>query len=161
MNRRQFVTAALGVGVHSRELWGDAVIGKPGDIDETLQSGIARRKIPAVVGMVATGSKTLYSGAFGKRDSEGAPATKDSIFAIASMTKAVTTVAAMQLVEQGKVTLDEPVSKYLPQLAELEVLEGFDASGKPSLRPLKTPVTLRHLVTHTSGFCYDIWDGDA
>src|SRR5215831_17681513 len=136
MNRRQFVTAALGVGVHSRELWGDAVIGKPGDIDAALRSGIARRKIPAVVGMVATGGKTLYAGAFGRRDSEGAPVTKDSIFAIASMTKAVTTVAAMQLVEQGKLQLDEPVSNYLQQLGRLDVLEGFEAqSGRPILRP--------------------------
>ncbi len=121
-------------------------------IDETLRGGIARRKIPAVVAMAASGKKVLYSGAF------GAPVRADSIFAIASMTKAITTVAALQLVEQGKVSLDEPVSKILPSLASLDVVEGFDTSGKPSLRPLKTPVTLRHLVTHTSGFCYDTWD---
>ena len=77
------------------------------------------------------------------------------------MTKAITTVAALQLVEQGKVTLDEPVSKHLPQLSKLEVLDGFDKdTGKPRLRPAGTPVTLKHLLTHTSGFCYDIWDGD-
>ena len=84
----------------------------------------------------------------------------DSIFAIASMTKAITTVAALQLVEQGKVDLAEPVAGRLPQLANLDVLEGFDAAGKPSLRPAKTPLTLRHLLTHTSGFCYDTWDGN-
>src|SRR5450432_387559 len=76
------------------------------------------------------------------------------------MTKAVTTVAALQLVEQGKVTLDEPVSKHLPQLEKLDVLDGFDAAGKPILRPAKTPITLKHLLTHTSGLCYDIWDGN-
>ena len=84
----------------------------------------------------------------------------DSIFQIASMTKAITTVAALQLVEQGKVDLAEPVARQLPQLANVEVLEGFDAAGKPALRPARTPITLRHLLTHTSGLCYDIWDGD-
>ena len=127
-------------------------------IDETLRGGIARRKIPAVVGMVASEKKILYSGAFGNRDSSGVPVHTDSIFAIASMTKAVTTVAALQLVDEGKLGLDEPVSKYLPKLANLDVLEGFDANGKPSLRPAKTLITLRHLVTHTSGLCYDTWD---
>src|SRR5438874_8047098 len=122
MNRREFVTAAVGLGVQSRILWGDAAVAKSDKIDDTLRSGIERRKIPAVVGMVATGGRTLYAGAFGRRDAEGAPVTADSIFAIASMTKAVTTVAAMQLVEQGKVKLDEPVSKYLPALEKLEVL---------------------------------------
>jgi len=131
-----------------------------GAVDETLSSGIARHKIPAVVGMAAGEKKTLYAGAFGTRDSSGVPVRIDSMFQIASMTKAVTTVAALQLVEQGKVDLDGPVSKHLPQLAELDVLEGFNDAGKPSLRPLKTPVTLRHLLTHTSGFCYDTWDGD-
>ncbi len=76
------------------------------------------------------------------------------------MTKAITTAAVLQLVEQGKVQLDEPVSKYLPKLAKLEVLRGFDKAGKPMLSAAKTPVTLKHLLTHTSGFCYDIWDGD-
>jgi CubicO group peptidase (beta-lactamase class C family) len=124
-----------------------------------LRSGIARRRIPAVVGTVAAGDKTLYAGAFGRRDSASTPATLDSIFAIASMTKAITTVAALQLVEQGKVKLDEPVSKYLPQLDKLDVLEGFDASsGRPILRPAKSPITLKHLLTHTSGLCYDTWD---
>jgi CubicO group peptidase (beta-lactamase class C family) len=130
-------------------------------IDDTLRTGIAERKIPAAVGMVAKERNILYSGAFGTRDSSGAPVAADSIFAIASMTKAVTTVAAMQLVEQGKVKLDEPVSRILPQLEKLEVIEGFDAAtGKPNLRPARTLVTLKHLLTHTSGICYDIWDAD-
>ena len=132
-----------------------------GAVDEALRSGIARHKIPAVVGMVAGERKTLYEGAFGTRDSSGVPVRVDSIFAIASMTKAVTTVAALQLVEQGKLSLTEPVARHLPQLANLDVLDGFDQSGKPKLRPARIPVTLRHLLTHTSGFCYDTWDGDA
>jgi len=116
-------------------------------IDETLRSGIARRKIPCVAAMAADAKgKTLYSGAFGART--------DSIFAIASMTKAITTVAALQLVEQGKVSLTEPVSKHLPQLADLQVWDGT------SLHPAKKAVTLHHLLTHTAGFCYDTWDGE-
>lgn len=147
----------MGLGV-SGDLWGDARIGSPDKIDRTLQLGIARRGIPAAVGMAASAGKTLYAGAFGKRDAEGTPVKLDSIFAIASMTKAVTTVAALQLVEQGKVKLDEPVSKFLPQLEKLPVLEKFDgASGKPVLTPSKTPITLKHLLTHTSGLCYDVW----
>lgn len=154
MNRRTFATVTLGLGARVRRLWGAA-----GDIDETLRSGIARRKVPAVVGMAATERRTLYTGAFGERDSQGPPVAADSIFQIASMTKAVTTVAALQLVEQGKLTLDEPVSKHLPQLEKLDVLDGFDAQGNPMLRPAKTEITLQHLLTHTSGFCYDTWDG--
>jgi methyl acetate hydrolase len=132
---------------------------RSGSVDETLRSGIERRKIPAVAAMAATDKKTLYAGAFGTRDPSGAAVTVDSIFQIASMTKAITTTAALQFVEQGKVDLSEPIAKHLPQLANLDVLEGFDSAGKPSLRPAKTPITLRHLLTHTSGLCYDIWDG--
>jgi len=153
VDRRSFLATAAGVGT----LFGAA---SSADVDETLRSGIARRKIPAVVGMVASGNKTLYSGAFGQRDSSGVPVRVDSIFQIASMTKAVTTVAALQLVEQGKMGLDEPVARYLPQFEKIQALEGFDAKGEASLGPVKTPPTLRHLLTHTSGLCYDIWDGD-
>lgn len=130
-------------------------------LDDTLRSGIAQRKIPAAVGMAASKDTILYAGAFGTRDSSGVPVNVDSIFSIASMTKAITTVAALQLVERGKVTLDEPVSRHLRQLEHLEVLEGFDPeTGKPRVRLARTPVTLKHLLTHTSGMCYDIWDRD-
>ena len=127
-------------------------------VDEALRSGIARRKIPAAVGSIADRRKTLYGGAFGVRDPSGVPVRVDSIFRIASMTKPVTTVAALQLVEQGKVDLSEPIAKRLPQLANLDVLEGFDGSGKPVLRPARTPITLHHLLTQTSGLCYPTWD---
>lgn len=127
--------------------------------DSELRNAVARHKIPAAVGMFASADKTLYAGAFGTRDAGGPPVTTDSIFAIASMTKAVTTVAALQLVEQGKVKLDEPVGPLLPEMANPMVLDGFESgSGKPILRPAKTPVTLKHLLTHTSGLCYDNWD---
>ena len=125
-------------------------------MEETLREGLERRKIPTAVAMVATEDHVTYAGAFGKRDSaSGVAAKTDSIFAIASMTKAITSTAALQLVEQGKLSLDEPAAKHLPELGKLEVLEGFDRAGKPMLRPARKPVTLRNLLTHTSGVAYD------
>jgi methyl acetate hydrolase len=155
--RRRTFFAAMGAAARSNRLHGS---GGSAAVDDALRSGLARRKIPAVVGMVGSENKTLYSGAFGTRDSSGVAVRVDSIFQIASMTKAITTVAALQLVEQGKVDLDEPIARRLPKLASLDVLEGFDAAGRPSLRPAKTAITLRHLLTHTSGLCYDTWDGN-
>jgi CubicO group peptidase (beta-lactamase class C family) len=130
-------------------------------IDEVLRRKCENGEIPGVVAVAADGSDVIYQGAFGKRDlSKDAPMTPDSVFWIASMTKAITTAGAMQLVEQGRLSLDEPVGKLLPDLASPQVLDGFDASGEPKLRPAKRPITLRQLMTHTAGFCYDMWNGD-
>ncbi len=130
-------------------------------IDQALLQKADAKEIPGVVAMAASASEVVYQGAFGKRDlSKDDPMTADSVFWIASMTKAITAAAAMQLVEQGKLSLDEPIGKLLPNLASPQVLEGFDGNGDPKLRPAKNPVTLRHLLTHTAGFCYDLWNGD-
>ena len=130
-------------------------------IDQVLRQKCEAKEIPGVVAMAATGNEVIYQGAFGKRDlSKDDPMTADSVFWIASMTKAITCAAGMQLVEQGKLSLDEPIGKILPDLANPQVLEGFDASGEPKLRPAKKPITLRHLMTHTAGYCYDVWNGD-
>ncbi|HEY7392193.1 MAG TPA: serine hydrolase domain-containing protein [Bryobacteraceae bacterium] len=129
-------------------------------LDDTLSGGIQQRMIPAVTATVATADHVLYTGAFGKRTAEGSAIQPDAIFRIASMTKAVTTTAAMQLVEQGKLSLTGPASQYLPELGNLQVLHGFDSAGKPILRPAKRQVALHHLMTHTSGFVYAVWDGD-
>jgi methyl acetate hydrolase len=130
-------------------------------IDQILRQKCEAKEIPGVVAMAATGSEVIYQGAFGKRDlSKDDAMTADSVFWIASMTKAITTAAGMQLVEQGKLSLDEPIGKLLPDLASPQVLEGFDAKGEPKLRPAKKPITLRQLMTHTAGFAYDMWNGD-
>src|SRR3984893_2692870 len=130
-------------------------------IDQILRQKSDAREIPGVVAMAANGKEVIYQGAFGKRDlSKDDAVTPDSVFWIASMTKAITTAAGMQLVEQGKLSLDAPIGKVLPDLAAPQVLEGFDAKGEPKLRPAKKAITLRQLMTHTAGFCYDMWNGD-
>ena len=130
-------------------------------IDQILRQKSDAQDIPGVVAMAASGKDVIYQGAFGKRDlSKDDAMTLDSVFWIASMTKAVTTAGAMQLVEQDKLALDEPIGKLLPDLASPQVLEGFDAQGEPKLRPAKKPITLRQLMTHTAGFCYELWNSD-
>ncbi len=130
-------------------------------VDEVLRAGIDRGDVPGVVAMAATREGAVYQGAFGRRAlPDGAPMTADTVFWIASMTKAITSTAAMQLVEQGRLSLDRPITEVLPELAAPQVLEGFDAAGEPRLRPAKLPITLRHLITHTSGFVYEIWNPD-
>jgi CubicO group peptidase (beta-lactamase class C family) len=126
-------------------------------IDATLRRAVEVREVPGVVAMAASQAGSLYEGAFGRRDVENGPAmTPDTVFRIASMTKAVTSVAAMQLVEEGRLSLDAPVPDLgEPALNAPQVLDGFDGSGKPRLRPAKRPITLKHLLTHTAGFTYD------
>lgn len=131
------------------------------EIDQVLRQKSDAKEIPGVVAIAANSKEVIYQGAFGKRDlSKDDAMTTDSVFWIASMTKAITAAAAMQLVEQGKLSLDAPIGKVLPDLAAPQVLEGFDAAGEPRLRPAKNPITLRHLMTHTAGFCYNMWNGD-
>lgn len=130
-------------------------------IDQILRQKSDANEIPGVVAIAASSKEVIYQGAFGKRDlSKPDAMTADSVFWIASMTKAITTAGAMQLVEQGKLALEAPIGKLLPDLASPQVLEGFDAEGEPKLRPARNPITLRHLMTHTAGFCYDMWNGD-
>src|SRR3984885_13220063 len=157
ISRREFGGAVLLLGAGARGVWGAGTAG----IDQTLRASLKTHKIPACVAMAATTDKTTYSGAFGKRDSaSGVDVNADSIFVIASMTKPVTSVAAMQLVEQGKLKLDEPASTYIKELGSLQVLHGFDENGKPILKPATKPVPLRTFLTHTSGFVYDTWFAD-
>jgi methyl acetate hydrolase len=117
--------------------------------------------VPGVVAMATDRDGTIYQGAFGKRVlGQPAAMSLDTVAWIASMTKAITGAAAMQLVEQGKLDLDAPAAAVVGDLQQAQVLEGFDAAGQPKMRPPKRPITLRHLLTHTAGFGYEIWNGD-
>jgi methyl acetate hydrolase len=130
-------------------------------IDDVLKEATDSGKVPGVVAMAATADGLVYEGAFGTRRLGGGDAmTLDTVFRIASMTKAITCVAAMQLVERGRLTLDGPLPAIDPGLSAPQVLTGFDAAGKPQLRPAKRPITLKHLMTHTAGFCYTQWNAD-
>jgi CubicO group peptidase (beta-lactamase class C family) len=116
--------------------------------------------MPGIIAAAATDAGTLYEGAFGTREiGKDAPMTVDTVVWIASMTKAVTATAAMQLVEKGKLTLDRPASEVVPQVGRAQVLDGWDGD-KPRLRAPKRPITLRHLLTHTAGYAYEIWSAD-
>src|SRR5580704_6815267 len=119
--------------------------------EQALRGAVERGDVPGVVAMAGTANGPVYGGAFGKRAVPSGPAmTQDTVFWIASMTKAITSTAAMQLVERGKLALDTPIAGVLPELADKQVLEGFDAAGTPRLRVAKRPITLRHLLTHTA-----------
>src|SRR6267154_664675 len=127
-------------------------------VDEALAQGVSSGTVVGVAALAADARGVIYEAAYGKRDLAGpAGVTQDSVFWLLSMTKAITATACMQLVEQGKLGLEQPMSQVLPQLAAPMVLEGFDDSGKPRLRPAKRAITLRHLLTHTSGYTYANW----
>ena len=125
-------------------------------IDTALRGGVERKDVPGVVALLTDRKRVLYQGAFGVADvATGRAVSADALFRIASMSKPITSVAAMQLVEQGRFGLDDPVEKYLPEFANLKVFESFDAaSGVYRLRPAARPPTVRHILTHTSGLGY-------
>jgi methyl acetate hydrolase len=130
-------------------------------VDQVLERAVDAGEVPGVVALAADDRDVVYAGAFGKRvTGQAADMSLDTVAWIASMTKAVTSVAAMQLVEQGAIGLDEPLSERLPELAAIQVLDGFDPDGAPRLRAPRRAITLRHLLTHTAGFVYDIWNAD-
>jgi methyl acetate hydrolase len=129
------------------------------EIDTALQAMVSAREIPGVVAMAANRESVVYQSEFGVRSmATSAPMSSDTIFRIASMVKLLTSVAALQLVERGKLKLDEPAGAIDPTLASPQILSGFDAKGVPQLRTASRPLTLRNLLTHTSGFSYPLWD---
>ena len=131
-------------------------------IDQPLQAAVNGHRVPCVVALAANRDGAVYQRAFGRRSlAEDPPMTVDTVFRIASMTKAVTGVAAMQCVERGLLSLDQPAGEIMPELAELQVLDGFDADGKPILRPARRKITLRMLLTHTAGFVYPWWNASS
>ena len=124
--------------------------------DNALEAAIAAAGIAGAVAHVAGPEGVRYARAFGVTDAtSGTTVREDSIFQIASMTKAVVSAAAMQMVERGQLALDAPVGDLLPGLSDPQVIAGFDDAGAVQLRPAKRAITLRHLLTHTSGLGYD------
>ncbi|MCG8559649.1 MAG: beta-lactamase family protein [Hyphomicrobiales bacterium] len=130
-------------------------------IDGLLGAAVEAGAVPGVVAAVTDAGGLIYEGGFGERAlGGGAAMTADTVVWIASMTKAVTATAAMQLVEQGRLELDAPAKAVIPYLGEVRVLEGFNEAGEPRTRAPQGDITLRHLLTHTAGFSYEIWNGD-
>jgi methyl acetate hydrolase len=162
MKRREFMTliggAVVGGVAAGAAGWPLAAGAQQpsGPLDAALRKAVDDKAIPGVVAMATDRQRTLYQGAFGMADmATGRALTADALFRIASMTKAITTTAAMQLVEQGRFGLDDPVEKYLPAFARMQVFESFDpATGAYRLHPATRIATVRHLMTHTSGLGY-------
>jgi CubicO group peptidase (beta-lactamase class C family) len=130
-------------------------------IDEFLNEQIATGKIPGVVVLIQRHGKPIYFKSFGKRDVDaGIDMTTDTIFPIHSVTKTITSFAAMMLVDRGKIALYDPVSKYIPSFANMKVgVERKDETGRPvlDLVPLRRPIMIEDLLLHTSGITYGFY----
>jgi methyl acetate hydrolase len=130
--------------------------------DRVLRDAVEHENgVPGVVAMTTGRQGNFYEGAEGKRElGQDQDMTTDTVFAIFSCTKAITGVAVMQLVEEGTISLDHPAREYVPEIAEIQVLEGFEADGEPRLRPPAADITVDHLMLHTAGFGYDFFNED-
>src|SRR2546430_4685802 len=132
-------------------------------IDDFINGEVASGRIPGAIVLIQHHGEPVYFRCFGERDVEkGTPMTKDAIFPIHSVTKTITSVSAMMLVDRGKIALDDPVSKYIPSFAGMKVgVERKDESGKPvlDLVPPRRPITIEDLLLHTSGITYGFYGG--
>ena len=131
-------------------------------VNDILHATVSRAGgAPGVVAMACDRKGNFFEGAAGVREL-GKPQlmTVDSVMLLASCTKAVSGVAVMQLVEEGKLKLDDLAGKYVPEIDAIQVLDGFDANGEPRVRKPRTPITINHLMLHTAGFCYDFFSAD-
>lgn len=131
-------------------------------VDGMLEESVANGEIPGAVALIARNGKIVYHKAFGMADAEsGRPQQKDDIFRIASQTKAITSTAVMMLWEEGKFRLDDPISKFIPEFKNPQVLDGFKYGDTSyTTKPANQEITIRHLLTHTSGLGYGVIDGD-
>jgi methyl acetate hydrolase len=130
--------------------------------DAVLRDVVDRKNgVPGVVAMATNRDANIYEGAFGKSDlGTGKPMALDSVFALFSTTKAITGAVLMSMVEEGKLDLDAPAKTYVPEIAKIGVLDGFDADGEPKTRAPKSDITTRQLLLHTAGFGYDFFNHD-
>ena len=128
-------------------------------IRAVLDQAVEEGKLPMSVALVANSEGVLFTHASGYRDSEnGQMMRPDSIFAIASMTKLITTIAVLQLVEAGLVELDSGLDQYLPETINPKIIQGFDKDDDPIFVDAARSPTVRELITHTSGYVYSIWN---
>ena len=155
LTRRE--VGGLMIGAPLAAASGAASAAPAASLDDMLRRAPEFSGIPGFVAFAADRNGVLYHGAFGTADIATKRAmTEDAMFRIASMTKPIASLALMQLIEQGRFTLDDPVEKYLPEFRDLKVFESFDhATGEYRLRPARKSVTVRHLLTHTSGIAYN------
>ncbi|KJD33103.1 beta-lactamase [Tamlana nanhaiensis] len=132
-------------------------------IDTLLTHAIADNMIPGAVALVARKGKIVYFKSFGMADNaENKPLENDAIFRIASQTKAITSTAVMMLWEEGKFNLNDPISKYIPEFGKAQLLDTFnEADSSYTTKPAENQITIKHLLTHTSGLGYGQIDGDA
>jgi len=153
--RTAFATAIAG-GIAPFCLTVAAELDDSAAIDRYLSAELTERQIPGIVAMVVDEDDVLYLESFGQRDvANQAPMTTDTIFQIASMTKPITTTAIMMLVEEGKLSLDDPISQYAPEYSDIGVIQDFNAAdGSFSTRRPASPVTIRQLLSHSSGLAY-------
>ncbi len=130
------------------------------DIDKVLQEAVDKGAVPNVTVIAADRDGTIYEGAAGMRVAGGSePVSTDTHYRIMSMTKMVATVAALQLMEQGRLDLEAPVEQYCPEFGRLQVLDGFDGDT-PRLRAPASKATVKQLITHTAGLGYWFFDAD-
>ncbi len=122
-------------------------------LDEAMAKAVAAQEVGGMITLLTRNGKVVAYHAYGDA-APGRPMTRDTIFRIYSMTKVVTGVAMMMLYEEGKWQLDDPISKFIPEFAKLQVVAGVDKDGKAILEPLKRAPTMRQLMSHTAGFSY-------
>ncbi|MGB7395425.1 MAG: serine hydrolase domain-containing protein, partial [Pricia sp.] len=131
-------------------------------IDAMLKTAVAENQVPGIVALIARNGKIVFHNAYGMADNASkTEMTKDAIFRIASQTKAVTSTAVMMLWEEGKFQLDDPISKYIPEFGEAQILDTFNEKDSTyTVKSAKDQITIRDLITHTSGLGYGVIDGD-
>ena len=175
MNRYTFKNAFMGIffiGVTAFSQQNNSVLPKvnPAEvgmsahhlsyIDSMAIEAIAKDQVPGIVALVARDGKIVYNKAFGSANTQGKQLETNTIFRIASQTKAITSTAAMILWERGKFQLDDPIAKYIPEFKDAQVLDSLLPDGSYASHKADKPITIRHLLTHTSGLGYGAIDSD-